>query len=73
MATGAGYMDLAMARQIARRPASYRTNRLGRALSILLRWAKEPCTDAEYRRRLAACRRVKEEAEYLEYMAQRNS
>lgn len=73
MATGAGYMDLAMARQVARRPASYKVHRLWRALSILMRWAAEPCTDAEYWRRIAACRRVKNEAEYIEYMEARRS
>lgn len=60
-------MDLATARMISRRPESYKIERLTRALSILMRWAGEPCTDREYEIRLNAARRVFHEIQYLMY------
>lgn len=62
-------MDLETARRIARTPDKHKPPRLWRSLSILMRWAAEPCTDAEYWRRIKVCRKVKEEAEYIEYLA----
>jgi hypothetical protein len=51
-------MDLAGAQSIARRPEGRRPRVLDRALSILMRWAQEPCVKKEYEKRLSACRKV---------------
>ncbi len=51
-------MDLAEARRIGLRPQVYRSERWPRALSILMRWASEPCRNRDYERRIEMCRKV---------------
>ena len=51
-------MDLAEAQRIGKTPYAYRPGLWERALSILKRWAAEPCLKVDYDRRLELCRRV---------------
>lgn len=52
------YMNLEQAKRIGLRPTLYRPVLWGRALSILMRWAAEPCRQREYNVRLNMCRKV---------------
>jgi hypothetical protein len=51
-------MDLTEARRIGGRPQAYRARLWERALRILMRWAKEPCVQREYDKRIGLCRKV---------------
>jgi len=51
-------MNLEQARKIGLRPQVYRPELWPRALSILMRWASEPCVQREYNRRLGMCRKI---------------
>jgi hypothetical protein len=52
------YMDLDEAIRISKNPARQKPYRLERALRILMRWAGEPCSDADYKTRLQIAARV---------------